>query len=149
MDQENTMKTHLHRIRSRTSTASTVQAAQHLASVHSARRCTRPFPSVGLSGLCNQFFAKSLSHSVGRLIAPRFSHADPIGRMELVHAELTKARGVAAAGDDPARPGRIVMHKFPKEAALTWAAIFTVWLIAVYCIYACAGPTYVLQSIGG
>jgi hypothetical protein len=74
---------------------------------------------------------------------------DPIGRTVPVHAELTKARGVSdqAAVDD--RPGRIVMHKFSKEAALTWAAIFTVWLIAVYFIYACAGPTYVLQSIGG
>jgi hypothetical protein len=76
---------------------------------------------------------------------------DPIGRIELVPAELTKARGVAdqAAVDDLARPNRIVMHKFPKDAALTWAAMFTVWLTAIYCIYACAGPTYVLQSTGG
>jgi hypothetical protein len=39
------------------------------------------------------------------------------------------------------------VRKFPKEEVLIWVAIFAV--TAVGLVYACGGPTYVLQSITG
>jgi hypothetical protein len=41
------------------------------------------------------------------------------------------------------------MRKFPKEEVLVWVAIFAVLLTALGLVYACGGPTYVLQSITG